>query len=122
MKLQQVESIGASSARHSGKRNGTDVKQKAKRMDHEDRESYDTYPVYCNNKSLAAEPTEGAADNNNSWDNEFSYPIGVGNGSSDMENELSYQESDIFSDDETTKTNSAIEAQYNTQQKGGGNE
>ncbi len=74
------------------------------------------YPVYSN---VLTEPTEGA--DNNSWDNEFSYPNGVGYGSSGMENEFSYQESDILSDDETTKTNSAIEAQYNTQQKGGGN-
>eukprot|EP01084_Bolivina_argentea_P168832 292704_1 len=102
---ENVVSIRASSTRHSGKRNQTDD---------EDRESYDMYPVYSN---VLTEPTEGA--DNNSWDNEFSYPNGVGYGSSGMENEFSYQESDILSDDETTKTNSAIEAQYNTQQKGG---
>ncbi len=86
-------------------------------MDPEDRESYDMYPVYSN---VPTEPTKGA--DNNSWDTEFSYPNDVGDGSSGVENEFSYQESDILSDDETTKANSAIEAQYNTQQKRGGKE
>ncbi len=72
------------------------------------------YPIYNDNPM---EPTEGA---DSSWENGFGYPDAVGGGgSSSVENEFSYQESDIFSDDEVTTANSQIEAQYDAQQTEG---
>ncbi len=86
-------------------------------MDPEDRESYDMYPVYVR------DPTEATVGGDStSWENGLTYSdSAMRYDSSSLENEFSssYQEIDILSDDEITKTNTAIEAQYDTRKAGG---